>query len=63
MSEQTLLPHFRNAFYQKTETITKQTVGFDPREIISLDQFITRLIAVLLFHCFMSLTLTHFITF
>ena len=54
VSEQTLLPHFGNGFYQRTKTNAEQTVWFHPREIICLDQFLTRLITVLLFNCFMS---------
>ena len=50
VSEQTLLPHFGNAFYQRTKTNAEQTMSFHPREIICSDQFLTRLIIVLLFN-------------
>ena len=49
VSEQTLLPHFRNAINQRTETNTKQTGWFHLGKIICLDQFLASLIIVLMF--------------
>ena len=43
VSEQIWLTYFWNVFYQRTETNAKQTVRFNSRQIICLEQFLLRL--------------------
>ena len=43
VSEQIWLSYFWNVFYQRTETNTKQTVRFNSRQTICLEQFLLQL--------------------
>ena len=51
VSEQIWLSYFWNVFYKRTETNVKQTVRFNSRQTIRLEQFLLRLFYFILFHC------------